>query len=73
MIECIGYKCSRYLDYGLHAHRYRDGMNLTQALKGNMREPESGEKKKIFQVVGLHHSNEEVMETSWSKGCGSFK
>jgi hypothetical protein len=72
MLVRIDDKYSRHLTYWLYAHRYRDSMNLTQALKGNMREPEKG-KKRIFQVVGLHHSNDEVRETSQSKGCGSFK
>jgi len=39
MLVRIGYKCSGHLVYWLHARRYRDGMTLTQALKGNMGEP----------------------------------
>ena len=39
MLLRIGDKCSGDLIYWLHAHRYRDGMTQTQALKGNMGEP----------------------------------
>ena len=40
MLVRIGDKCSGHLVYWLHAHRYRDGMTLIQALKGNMGEPD---------------------------------
>jgi hypothetical protein len=36
MLVRIGDKCSGHLIYWLHARRYRDGMTLMQALKGNM-------------------------------------